>query len=220
VQQALRPSINSAALRMLAANGVEVLVPPEQGCCGALALHVGEEERAHTLTMRNKIAFTRDADAIITTAAGCGSAMKEQRYPVPVYDVLQFLATLGIVTRHALPDATMVAYHDACHLSHGQGIRTEPRRLLQHIDKLRLAELDDGEMCCGSAGLYNLEHPEPAAALGRRKAQAIAATGAQAVAAANIGCIAQIEAYLDIPVRHPIELLDSSYIPQGATRRD
>ena len=211
VQRALRPSINSATLRVLSGNGVDVVVPAGQGCCGALALHAGDETRANALHARTRRALEKDVDAIVTNAAGCGSAMKEQEYSVPVRDVTEFLDALGLANDPALARPTTVAYHDACHLSHGQGIRSAPRRVLQRVANLTVRELNDGETCCGSAGLYNLEHPDTAAALGRRKAEAIQATGADMVAAGNIGCITQIEAYADVPVRHTIEILDSAY---------
>ena len=211
VQRALRPSINHATLRLLAANGVEVLIPKSQGCCGALALHSGLEARAAALARQNARAFALDVDAIITNAAGCGSAMKEQRYAAEVRDVTEFLTTIGLRTQLELAAPATVAYHDACHLSHGQSIRSAPRELLRRVGNLTLVEINDGEMCCGSAGLYNLEQPEAAAALGRRKAAAIEATGAQLVAAGNIGCITQIEAHLRIPVQHTIEVLDSAF---------
>jgi glycolate oxidase iron-sulfur subunit len=214
VQQALRPSINLATIRVLAANGVDVLVPRDQRCCGALAEHTGFDERAARLAAANRHAFPRDVDAVVTNAAGCGSAMKDGagggRYPAPVMDVTEFLEALGMQTPLALATPTRLAYHDACHLAHGQGIRSAPRRLLERVGNLAVVEIDDAEQCCGSAGLYNLEHPATAAELGRRKAAAIRATGAQLVAAGNIGCIAQIEAHLDIPVQHTIEVLESA----------
>jgi glycolate oxidase iron-sulfur subunit len=206
----LRDSINLATIRVLALNGVEVFVPRDQGCCGALALHSGFDARAARLAAHNQRAFPTDVDAIVTNAAGCGSAMKEQQYRTTVLDVAEFLDGIGMPAPMRLPQPTVVAYHDACHLAHGQNIRSAPRRLLQQIENLTLAEINDGEMCCGSAGLYNLEHPAAARALGERKAAAIAATGAQMVAAGNIGCITQIEAYLPAPVRHTIEILDSA----------
>jgi glycolate oxidase iron-sulfur subunit len=208
VQRALRPSINASTVRVLAANGVDVVVPPDQGCCGALALHAGLASRGAALAQHNARVFPADVDAIITNAAGCGSAMKEQPYAAPVGDVAEFLDALGLRTPLALEQPMTVAYHDACHLSHGQGIRAAPRRLLQQVANLTLVEIDDGEMCCGSAGLYNLEQPVAAAALGRLKAAAIAATGAGMVAAGNVGCLTQIEAYANIPVWHTVELLD------------
>lgn len=218
VQRALRPSINLATIRLLAANGVEVLVPPGQTCCGALALHSGLESRASALAERNARAFSADVDAIITNAAGCGSAMKEQRYPANVLDVAEFLARLDLRTELALPRPTVVAYHDACHLAHGQNIRRAPRLLLERVTNLSLVEVDDGELCCGSAGLYNLEQPAAAAELGKRKAAAISSTGAQMVAAGNIGCITQIEAYLPVPVHHTIEVLNAAYAPLEESR--
>ena len=219
VQPALRPSINEAALRVLCANGVEVIVPRGQGCCGALAQHSGFDRRAEELAARNVRVFPTDIDAIVTTAAGCGSAMKEGTYRAPVRDISEFLDELGLRTRATLDAPTVVAYHDACHLSHGQGIRAAPRRLLQVIANLTLRELADGEMCCGSAGLYNLEQPETATELGRRKADAIRATGAGMVATGNIGCITQIETHLpDVPVRHVIELLDPAYSAHESLR--
>lgn len=207
VQRTLRPTINAATIRLFAANGVDVIVPADQACCGALALHAGHAARAATLTARNVRAFPSGVDAIVTNAAGCGSAMKEHEYPAPVQDVSEFLDALGLRTAHTFDRPTVVAYHDACHLSHGQGVRRAPRRLVQQVANLTLAELADGETCCGSAGLYNLEQPRTAAELGRRKAAAIAATDASLVAAGNIGCISQIEAYSPIPVSHTIEIL-------------
>lgn len=215
VQQVLRPSINMATLRVLSVNGVEVVVPREQGCCGALALHSGAQLRAHALAAHNARIFPADVDAIVTNAAGCGSAMKEGSYRAPVQDVAEFLDTLGLRPAPALDSPTVIAYHDACHLSHGQGIRQAPRRLLSQIVNVTLAELAD-DMCCGSAGLYNLEHPTIAADLGRRKAEAVRATGAHMVATGNIGCLTQIEAHLGgVRVRHTIEIIDSAYSSPG-----
>jgi glycolate oxidase iron-sulfur subunit len=219
VQRVLRPSINHATLRVLAANGVEVLVPPEQGCCGALALHSGFEARAHALASHNARLFPPDVDAIVTNAAGCGSAMKEHHYPAPVRDVAEFLDALGQQTPAALAQPTTVAYHDACHLSHGQGIRSAPRRLLQQIGNLTLVDLGDDEMCCGSAGLYNLEHPDTAAELGRRKATAIGAVRPDLVVTGNIGCLTQIARYANVSVHHTVELLDLAYSAPGKTQR-
>jgi glycolate oxidase iron-sulfur subunit len=211
VQRVLRPSINHATLRVLAANGVEVIVPRDQGCCGALALHAGLESRALGLANHNARVFPPDVDAVVTNAAGCGSAMKEQPYQTPVRDVAEFLDALGLRPPAALARPTRVAYHDACHLSHGQGIRLAPRRLLGQIGNLTLLEIADDEMCCGSAGLYNLEHPGTAAALGRRKAAAIKALPADLVVTGNLGCLTQIAQYSDLPIHHTMELLDLAY---------
>jgi glycolate oxidase iron-sulfur subunit len=215
VQQVLRPSINTATLRALAAQGVEVVVPRAQGCCGALALHSGLEARANALARHNAEVFPHDVDAIITNAAGCGSAMKDAGFPLPVRDVSEFLDALGLRMPLAFDTPHLVAYHDACHLSHGQQVSAAPRRLLQQIDNVTVLEIADSEMCCGSAGLYNLEHPDIASDLGTRKASAIRATGAHMVATGNIGCLTQLSNHLQrfqphIPVRHVIEVLDSA----------
>jgi len=230
VQQVLDPDINHATLRVLAANGVEVVVPPWQGCCGALALHAGDARRARARAATLLGAFPEDVDAVVTNAAGCGSAMKEygdvfrgnsredegRRFSARVRDVAEFLHDLGVVRPPRLPEPLTVAYHDACHLAHAQGIRTAPRALLAAVSNLQVVEIPDGEICCGSAGLYNVEHPATAQDLGARKAQAIRSTGAQAVAAGNIGCLVQISTHLDrsgaaVPVLHTMQLLDRAY---------
>jgi glycolate oxidase iron-sulfur subunit len=215
VQRVLRPSINHATLRVLAANGVEIVVPPDQGCCGALALHSGFESRALALARHNARLFPSDVDAIVTNSAGCGSAMKEHDSPTPVRDVAEFLDTLGLHTPAALARPTTVAYQDACHLSHGQGIRSAPRRLLRQIGNLTLVDVADDEMCCGSAGLYNLEHPETAAELGRRKAAAISALRPDLVITGNIGCLTQMARYVTLPIHHTVEFLDLAYSAPG-----
>lgn len=230
VQQALDPEISLATLRVLAANGVEVVVPPDQGCCGALALHCGEVDRAYDRAAALSRAFPDDVDAIVTNAAGCGSAMKEYghafegraqaaalgAFSARVRDVSEYLDEIGLIAPPPLPEPVVVAYHDACHLAHAQGIRRAPRALLAAIPNLEVVEIPAGDICCGSAGLYNVEHPAVAAALGARKAEAIIATGAQAVAAGNIGCLVQITSGLaragtPIPVRHTMQILDSAY---------
>src|SRR5262245_37587777 len=139
-QQVLRPSINRATVRALAANGVEVVIPPTQQCCGALSMHAGLTDRAAAAAAHNATVFPADVDAIVTTAAGCGSAMREQSFRAPVRDIAEFLDELGMRTSMALPNPTVVAYHDACHLSHGQNVRAAPRRLLRGIDRLALVE--------------------------------------------------------------------------------
>jgi glycolate oxidase iron-sulfur subunit len=229
VQQVLAPEINWATLRVLAKNGVEVVIPPEQGCCGALLLHTGDHEQARQLARNNLKAFPKDVDAILTNAAGCGSGMKEyallfkdcreealaQEFAGQVQDVSQFLAALEI-TPPPLPQPLKVAYHDACHLAHAQGVTAAPRRLLSAIPNLTLVEIPDGAICCGSAGSYNITQPEIAGELGRRKAANITLTGAEAVAAGNIGCMVQIRTKLQslgklLPVFHTIEILDLAY---------
>jgi glycolate oxidase iron-sulfur subunit len=213
VQHVLRPAINRATVRVLANNGVDVLVPNEQGCCGALAAHVGFLNRGEAFAAHNAAIFPRDVDAILTTAAGCGSAMQEYPHPAPVQDVAEFLDALGLRTRHRLPTPARVAYQDACHLAHGQRVRHAPRRVLEQVEDLTLVDLPESDLCCGSAGLYNLEQPETAAALGRRKADAIGHSGAQIVATGNIGCLTQLAAHSDVPVYHTLELLDLAWAP-------
>ena len=230
VQQVLAPQINWATLRALARNGVETVIPRSQGCCGSLSLHIGEAEQAQALARRNLAAFPSDVDAIITNAAGCGSGMHE--YPLlfageadlpradafsrRVRDITVFLAELGLAPPDGLPEPITVAYHDACHLAHAQGVTAEPRRLLAAIPNLRIVEIPEGELCCGSAGTYNLEQPELAAQIGERKARNILSTGAQAIVTGNIGCMTQIRTHLaalgkPLPVWHTIELLDAAY---------
>lgn len=230
VQQVLAPNINWATLRVLAKNGVEVVIPRGQGCCGSLGLHTGELERARNLARSNFGVFPKDVDAVITNAAGCGSGMKEygvlfagqpeqteaKTFASRVKDVSEFLAELGLITPPALPQPLKVAYHDACHLAHAQSITAPPRQLLASIPNLTLADIPEGEMCCGSAGTYNLEQPVLAAQFGVRKAKNILSTGAQAVATGNIGCLIQIRTYLHkhgqpLPIYHTLELLDLAY---------
>jgi len=231
VQQALAPEINWATLRVLARNGVEVVIPRGQGCCGSLGLHAGELERARGLARLNLRAFPKDVDAVVTNAAGCGSGMKEygvlfagqpeaaeaDAYAARVKDVAEFLDGLGLAQDPpALGAPLLAAYHDACHLAHAQGITAAPRRLLTQIPNLTLADIPEAEMCCGSAGTYNLEQPALAATFGERKARHIASTGAQIVATGNIGCLIQIRTHLQrlgraLPVRHTFELLERAY---------
>ncbi len=231
-QQALAPEINVATLRVLAVNGVEVVVPPDQGCCGALSMHTGFAGDARRAARRNLASFPADVDAIVTNAAGCGSGMREYRqlfageseaeraaeFARRVFDVASFLDELGLVPPPPpLARPTTVAYHDACHLGHAQRVVAAPRRLLGAIDGLKLRSPRDPEVCCGSAGIYNLEQPEIAAQLGDAKARALAETGAPVVATGNIGCMAQIRIHLerrrasDVGVLHTMEVLDRAY---------
>lgn len=229
-QQVLQPNFNWATLRVLARNGVEVVLPPHQGCCGALALHTGERPRALQLARQNLAAFPSDVDAIISNAAGCGSGLQEyphlfhglpeaeraQAFAARVQDVSVFLNQLGLVEAPALATPLKVAYHDACHLLHAQGVQAPPRRLLSQIDGVALVEPIEPELCCGSAGSYNLEQPDLAHTLGQRKARNLLATGAQAVVTGNIGCFTQIANHLQklgqpLPLYHTVELLDLAY---------
>ncbi len=231
VQQVLAPEINWATLRVLARNGVETVVPPRQGCCGALSMHTGRAAQAERLARKNFAAFPADVDAIVTNAAGCGSGMKE--YPLlfdgkpeagtardfasRVEDVSVFLDALGPVPPPALEKPVRVAYHDACHLGHAQGVRSAPRRLLEAIPGVTVVTPPDWEICCGSAGIYNIERPEIAAELGRQKVSDLLSTGAEAIATGNIGCMMQIRAHLEARpepapvVEHTMEVLDRAY---------
>lgn len=230
VQQALDPLINWASLRVLARNGVEVVIPAEQGCCGALALHTGEAALARAQAVRNLQAFPREVDAILTNAAGCGAGMGEyplllkgsqweqeaRDFAARVQDISEFLDALGIVDPPPLEQPVRLAYHDACHLAHAQGVTAAPRRLLGRIPNLELLPLPEGDLCCGSAGSYNLEQPETARLLGERKARNILGTGAQAVACGNIGCLVQIRKHLSdlgsvVPAWHTLQVLDMAY---------
>jgi len=230
VQSVLAPEINWATLRVLAQNGVETVVPSTQGCCGAILMHLGEEKAARGLARHNLQVFPQDVDAILTNAAGCGSGMHEYRllfageedqtaaeaFAARVLDVSVFLDQLGLEPPAPLPIPLRVAYHDACHLLHAQGIRDQPRKLLAAIPNVELLELNDGGQCCGSAGVYNLVQPEIARRLGDRKATRIVETRADAVVTGNIGCLMQIEAHfrrqaIDLPVYHTITLLDRAY---------
>ena len=210
VQRVMFAPVNRATVAVLAAEGFEVRAPRSPGCCGALELHVGYEETARERSRRMLAAF-EDCDTIVVNAAGCGSALKE--VSDKVLDVHEFLAAQEpVAERH--PVELRVAYHDACHLAHAQGIRSEPRELLRAIPGLELLEPDEGHLCCGSAGVYNLLKPQPARELGERKARNLLATGAHAVAAANPGCAVQIAAYAGLPVHHPMEILHWSLTPR------
>lgn len=230
VQQTLAPQINWATLRVLALNGVEVVIPKGQGCCGALSIHSGDKGSARVLAVNNMGAFPTDVDAILTNAAGCGSGMLE--YPLlfkgtrweaqakdfawRVQDISVFLDELGICEPPPLSKPLQVSYHDACHLAHAQGVTAAPRELLRAVPNLEVLEIKEVELCCGSAGMYNFEQPETANALGERKARHILDSGAQAVVSGNIGCLVQIRTHLanldnSLPVWHTIEVLDRAY---------
>ncbi|MCL4870603.1 MAG: glycolate oxidase subunit GlcF [Anaerolineae bacterium] len=230
VQQVLNPEINWATLYVLAANGVETVIPAGQGCCGALAMHTGEAKQARPLARQNLAAFPTDVDAIITNAAGCGSAIKEyglllageadeeraRAFATRTQDVSEFLSVLGLRPLQPLPAPLKLAYHDACHLAHAQGIRAAPRTLLQQIPNLTLLEIPESELCCGSAGTYNLEQPAIAQQLGQRKAQNILSVVPDGVVMGNIGCMVQIERWIaaagqPLPVYHTIQLLALAY---------
>lgn len=230
VQQVFFADVNQATARVLAAEGCEVVVPPDQGCCGALMVHAGVEERALAFA-RQTIDIFEEAkvDAIVVNAAGCGSSMKEYRYLLrddPAYaekarkfstkckDISEILCELPKqAQRHPLP--IRIAYHDACHLQHAQRIKKQPRDLLRAIPGLEVLEIPDSALCCGSAGIYNLIEPEAAQQLGDRKAGNVLSTGAQVVVSSNPGCLLQLRNGLEragkpIGIRHIIEVLDAS----------
>ena len=216
---------NEATVRVLSAEGFDVVVPRAAACCGALLMHSGAEEEAKERA-RATIAAFDGVETVAVNAAGCGSAMKEygrlladdpewaeraEAFVAKVKDVTEVLAGAEPrAARHPVP--LTVAYHDACHLAHAQQVRAEPRTVLGTIPGLTVVQPAEWEICCGSAGLYNMLEPEPAAELGRRKVANLMATGAQAVVAGNPGCALQISAHSEgqLPVYHPVELLDAS----------
>jgi glycolate oxidase iron-sulfur subunit len=212
VQRVVFGDVNTATARVLAAEGCEV-VAPRQECCGALHLHAGRYAEGRRRAHRLAAAFD-GVDAIVVNAAGCGSHLKESELGVRVVDVNEFLAELDPrAERHPLP--VRVAYQDACHLGHAQGIRDAPRSVLGSIPGLELVEPAEQPICCGSAGIYNLVQPAAASELGERKAANVAATRADAYASANPGCLVQVSSYLrkaehPLPALHPVELLDAS----------
>ena len=226
VQRVFFANVNAATVRVLTAEGCDVSAP-KQGCCGALSLHAGREAEAKDYARRMVDAFAADAaaDAVVVNVAGCGSTLKEygellkddpayaakaQAFAERVRDVSEVLAELEPrAPRH--PIEARVAYHDACHLSHGQGVRSQPREVLRTIPGLELVEPAESGFCCGSAGIHNLVRPEAAESLGRRKAEQLRKTDPALVATGNPGCLLQIRRYLDdVEVVHPVQLLDAS----------
>ena len=231
VQRLSFGKVNHATVRVLSAEGCGVHAPASQGCCGALPLHAGRIEQARALARHNIEVFEASGvDRIAVNAAGCGSAMKEygelfagdpawedraKAISAKVRDVTELLVELGEQRAIRRPLTARVVYHDACHLAHGQGVRTQPRMLLQGIPGIEVLTPAESEICCGSAGIYNLVQPDPAAQLGARKVRHIAALSPDMIATANPGCTLQIAAAArglghDWPVFHPIELIDAS----------
>jgi len=293
VQRLFDPAVNAAAIRVLSANGIEVVIPPDQGCCGAVTHHQGELKQTCDLATElmasfaavigeGKAAGPEPLDAVLVAASGCGHTLKHYgeilaagpsaagappaeaanqdaaapgsspppgvqadafHPPIPgagtgtpgpaiafaaqVADIQEFLDRVGPSPsfRAALqplhhPDGSAataerplrLAYHDACHMLHGQGLRQQPRSLLACIPHIRLVEATEAGVCCGSAGIYNLVQPEEAAELGRIKAADLAGTGADLAVSANIGCTLQIRTHMEatprpIPVLHPVQVL-------------
>ena len=230
VQSAFFPDVNSATIRILAAEGCDVLTPSEQGCCGALSVHNGREAEAQRFARKLIDTFEPlGIDYLVVNAAGCGSSLKEygellrddpayaaraQAFAAKVRDLSEVLTELGpVADRHPLP--VTVAYHDACHLGHAQGVRAQPRALLRAIPGLAVREIVDPEICCGSAGIWNVLNPEPAAELGERKARTVLATGAELLVTANPGCLMQVAASVrklggEIALAHTAQVLDAS----------
>lgn len=259
VQRLFDPAVSRAAIQVLTANGIEVVIPPDQGCCGAVTHHQGEEEltRGHARALMASFQAVvgpgapggeAPLDAVLVTASGCGHTLKAYgrllaegsaegeseptaaAFAATVADIQEFLERVGLsesFQRRLQPlahgDGTpataehplKVAYHDACHMLHGQGISAQPRALLRRIPHVRVLEATEAGVCCGSAGIYNLVQPEEAEALGRLKAEDLEATGAELAVSANIGCTLQLRRHLGetsrpVPVAHPMELLARS----------
>lgn len=229
VADAMFRDVHWATLRVLQQNGCDILIPPGQGCCGAIHYHNGDPVGARRLADANVAAFDLDEiDAIVVNHAGCGAMLKEyglhwqdtkqqarRRFAAKVQDVNEFLDKLGLTPPSGRIEAVAV-YHDACHLAHAQKVVEAPRRLLRKIPGLVLKQLPESEICCGSAGVYNLNHPDLAGRLGDRKLQNILSTGAQIVLASNAGCLLQIQREVrqhqaPLRVMHPMTLLDLSY---------
>ena len=218
--------VNLATIRVLARNGWRVVVPRDQACCGALAAHHGRLDTARSLAERDLRAF-EGVDVVVTNAAGCGAHLQHlgdliatdeaRSFSRKVRDVTAFLHEEGLArppTGH--PGFGRIAYHDACHALRVQHLREQPRALLRAIEGVEVLDVPDGDVCCGAAGLYNVLEPGMSSELRRRKAEALASTGADVVASANTGCTMQIAAGLrelgaPIPLLHPIEILDRAY---------
>jgi len=226
VQRVFNPGVNEATLRVLAAEGCEVIVPRGQGCCGALSMHAGREHESLAFARDLIERFSRErVDFILINAAGCGSHLKDygrlfpgderaKAFAAKVRDVNEFVATLSPrAPRRPLP--LRIAMHDACHLAHAQRIKAQPRAILAGIPGVTLVEVPDGEQCCGSAGIYNLVQPESAEQIGERKVANVLSTKPDLLASANPGCTLQIQKILrergtHLRAAHPIEILDAS----------
>ncbi len=231
VQRLFFSPVNEATVRVLTANGCEVVIPKSQGCCAALPEHQGQTEQAQALARQMIDSFAdTDVDYVIINAAGCGHTLKEyghilendpeysekaKEFAAKVRDAQEFLVSVGLTAKLSpiTDDNLNLVYQDACHLLHGQKISVQPRQLLKQIPNVKLKEPLDAALCCGSAGVYNMLQPEIAEELGKQKAQNLLNTGAELIASANPGCTLQISKYLklegkDVAVIHPMELLD------------
>lgn len=231
VQRLFFSPINEATVRVLTANGCEVVIPKTQGCCAALPAHQGQSEQAQALARQMIDSFEgTDVDFVIINAAGCGHTLKEyghilqddseyrekaKEFSAQVKDVQEFLAQVGLTTKLSpVTDTPLtIVYQDACHLLHGQKISVQPRQLLRQIPGVKLREPVDAALCCGSAGVYNMLQPNVADELGQQKAENLLNTGAELIASSNPGCSLQIKKHLglkgkDVTLMHPMELLD------------
>ena len=230
VQREFFPGVNAATARVLSAEGFDVIAPAVQGCCGALSAHNGREAEAQGFARALIATFERaGVDNVVVNSAGCGSSMKEyadllsddpryaeraRTFADKVRDVSEILVEAGpVAPRHPL--SVTVAYHDACHLAHAQGVRAQPRELLRGIPELELREIPEGDLCCGSAGIYNVLNPEPARELGERKATNVLRTQAQLLVTANPGCLMQVASSIErtggqIALAHTVEVIDAS----------
>lgn len=231
VQRVFFTHVNEATSRVLSANGCEVVIPKSQGCCSALPAHQGETAQAQALARQMIDSFAdTDVDYVIINAAGCGHTLKDYGHILqddPAYrdqalafshkvrDIQEFLAEVGLTAKlSAITEKPLkLVYQDACHLRHGQGITQAPRQLLKQIPQVSVMDPIDAELCCGSAGVYNMLQPDIANQLGQMKATNLLNTGATAIASSNPGCALQIQKHLArqgqaVPLMHPIELLD------------
>ena len=226
VAEVLSPQINAAAIRLLTRHGVEVVLAEGEGCCGSMVHHMGHAEEALAQARANIDAWTAEIggeglDAILITASGCGTTVKDYGFMLrndPAYaaraarvsalarDICEYLATLKLEASTA-PASLVIAYHAACSLQHGQKIVAQPKELLSRAG-FAVRDVPEGHLCCGSAGTYNMLQPALAGQMRARKVANIESTAPDAIAAGNIGCIAQIASGTAIPVLHPVELLD------------
>ncbi|MCM1981548.1 (Fe-S)-binding protein [Lyngbya confervoides] len=237
VQRLFLPEVNAATLRVLTANGCEVVLPPDQGCCAALSHHQGQELQTQMLAKQMIDSFSKyRLDAVLINASGCGHTLKEYGhllqddpeycdraadFAASVQDVQEFLAATELITPLFPLQATplIIAYQDACHMLHGQQIAQQPRQLLRQIPGIELRDPIDASLCCGSAGIYNILQPDVAEELGRQKVYHLKQTRAQVIASANVGCTLQLRKHLQEadptsmdppPVLHPMQLLDAA----------
>ena len=235
VQDVFFHRVNEATVRVLTAEGLDVVVPRDQQCCGALELHAGRDEPALGRARRLIARFERlGVGQVVANVAGCGSSMKDYghlladdpewaeraaAFSAMVRDVHEVLADLEPRAPRS-PVRARVAYHDACHLGHAQGVRDQPRTVLRSIPGVEVVDIPDAALCCGSAGIYNMVNPEAADELGRRKADNVRAVAPEIVVTANPGCLLQIGKHLgkDLPLLHPVQLLDASIRNVGVPR--